>query len=417
MNDDIKTPSPTVKSGSPDKPLVQLKDTEPEKNNAPTPDATNKDDEISVDMSKDSEVFVDGEAAEDKSKSKKSHWWARKISKKQAIIMSVVLVLLIGGGTVFALTRKKPAPQAAVVQEPPKPTTEPSKLTGLQVDPSYNKLPVTGVMIENSIFARPQSGLNQAGIVFEAIAEGGITRFLALYQDTKPKYIGPIRSARPYYLEWALPFQAALAHVGGSPDALNDIKNWGVRNLDQFANAGAYQRITAREAPHNVYTSLDKLLALQKSKGYKSSSFTSFLRKADAPAKLPTAKTIDFSISGPDYSVHYVYNKKANNYLRSVGGAKHLDEKSKKQLAPKVVIALIMSYRLASDAHHSVYGTDGSGYMYIFQDGKVTKGTWKKTNKYAQFQFLDSGAKPIAINAGQTWITALGAKTDVKYKP
>ncbi|MCP5939883.1 DUF3048 domain-containing protein, partial [Klebsiella pneumoniae] len=86
----------------------------------------------------------------------------------------------------------------------PKPTTVANTLTGLQVAPDVNQRPVTGVMIENSTDARPQSGLDQAGVVFEAIAEGGITRFLALFQDTQPDYVGPVRSSRPYYVQWAL---------------------------------------------------------------------------------------------------------------------------------------------------------------------------------------------------------------------
>ncbi len=343
-----------------------------------------------------------------------------KLKKWQWALVITALVILIAGG-VFAgvwiyrhLTKTQP--QAAVVATT-KPTTEPSRLTGLPVSPELNKRPITGVMIENSPDARPQSGLLQAGVVYEAIAEGGITRFLALYEEAQPNYIGPVRSVRPYYLDFALPFQASVAHVGGSPEALSQLRSLHVRDLDEFANAGAYQRITQRYAPHNVYTSSSKLDAIEKAKGFTKSDFTSWPRKKDRPAKIPTAKTIDFAISGYYYSVHYAYDAKSNSYKRSEGGARHMDERSHKQLHPKVVIALVMPYSIESDGKHSQYGTTGSGIMYVFQDGKVQKGVWHKSSRSSQISFTDSTGKPILLNAGQTWISLVGARSDVSYKP
>ncbi len=214
--------------------------------------------------------------------------------------------------------------------------TVPSALTGLLVDPSLNKGPVTGIMIENSEDARPQSGLSQAGVVFEAIAEGGITRFLALFQDTAPDNVGPIRSARPYYLQWALGFDAGYAHVGGSPEAITDISDWGVRDLDQFYNGSSYHRVSSREAPHNVYTAIATLNTLEANKGYTSSTFTSFPRKTEDPLKVPTAKTINFNISGPLYNVAYTYDATTNSYLRSEGGEAHIDANTNTQISPRL---------------------------------------------------------------------------------
>jgi hypothetical protein len=216
----------------------------------------------------------------------------------------VVAVLLIGGGTAYAMLHTSPAPKpvAKAVTKPkkttpPAPTTVPSTLTGLPVAPSVNQRPVTAVMVENSTFARPQSGLDQAGVVFEAIAEGGITRFVALYQDTAPSYIGPVRSVRPYYLSWLDGFNAIVAHVGGSGEALQDINSWGIRDMNQFYNGSYFTRISSRVAPHNVYTSIARLNALEAADGYTTSHYTGFLRKAPSPSKHPTATTINFDIS------------------------------------------------------------------------------------------------------------------------
>lgn len=350
--------------------------------------------------------------------------WFKRLSRPwQIAIIGGCLILC--GGTVAALilfrrTPPPPAPPPPPRQKivAPKPTTEPSRLTGLPVKPSFNKLPVTGVMIENSPDARPQSGLRDAGIVFEAVAEGGITRFLALYQhNTEPVDIGPVRSARPYFLEWIQPFDAGLAHVGGSPDALQDIQKWHIKDLDQFYNSGAYHRVNTRYAPHNMYTSMAQLYALDKSKGYNSSKFTEFLRKKDAPAAKPTAGNIDLSISGYLYNVNYQYDKTHNTYLRKEGGLPHVDARSKKQLSPKVVIVLVMSQTLAADGVHTIYGTTGSGALYLFQDGNVAKGVWKKKDRNHQFRFLDSKNKPLSLNAGQTWLTVVGSTSDIAYKP
>lgn len=344
-----------------------------------------------------------------------------KLTKKEVIIGAVVFVILLGVAVALGFGRQAAAPQSppAVAQKKPapQPTVYTSPLTGMVVTQAESEMPVTGVMIENSDFARPQSGLKEAGVIFEAIAEGGITRFLALSQETSAPNIGPIRSARPYFLEWALGFDAPLAHVGGSPEALQDITSWGVKNLDEFYNGDYYHRISTREAPHNMYTSMAQLNALEKTKGWTSSTFTGFPRKQDSPAATPTAKSIDFSISSPDFSVHYDYSPSTNTYNRSEGGAPHMDATSNTQLSPKVVIALVMPYSLESDGYHSDYNTIGSGKAYVFQDGTVTLGTWSKPSMKDQFTFTDSNGKPIKLNTGQTWISAVAADSDVAYKP
>jgi hypothetical protein len=332
-------------------------------------------------------------------------------------------VLALGLAVTVAIQHANKAPVAShasktvVKKAPPKPTTVASTLSGLQVDPAINQKPVTGVMIENSIQARPQSGLGQAGVVFEAIAEGGITRFLALFQDTAPADVGPIRSARPYYAQWALGFDAGYAHVGGSPEALANIKAWGVKDLDQFHAGGSYHRISSRAAPHNVYTSIDALNQLEASRGYTTSTYTGFPRKKEAPSKQPTAKSINLSISGPIYSVHYDYNVTGNNYLRSEGGATHIDAATNTQISPKVVIALVIPYSLEADGYHSSYAVIGSGQAYIFQDGMVTIGQWSKAANNTQLTFTDGNGQPLSLNPGQTWLSAVSAAPKVTYTP
>jgi len=352
--------------------------------------------------------------------------WRRKLKlhwppgRKEWSLAAILLIAGLAGGLYLTHHHsKKPAAVHIVKQivKPKPPTTVASTLSGLPVDPSVNQRPVTGVMIENSTDARPQSGLGQASVVFEAIAEGGITRFLALFQDTAPGSVGPIRSARPYYLQWELGFNAGYAHVGGSPEALADIKAWGVRDLDQFANGGSYQRIPTRAAPHNVYTSITALNQLEAAKGYTSSQFIGFARKKAAPSKQPTAKAIDLTMSGPLYNVHYDYNAASNTYNRSEAGAPHIDANTNTQISPTVVVALVMPYSLESDGYHSDYSTIGTGPAYAFQDGTVTIGQWAKTASTSQFVFTDAAGKPLLLDPGQTWLTAVSGTAKVSYTP
>lgn len=344
-------------------------------------------------------------------KQRKFHLWPRKWSTKKkriatAILAAVLVLIAAGAGYWWYRTHQnKPAGTHAAVEEKPAPTTEASTLTGVQVPIGTNNRGVIGVMIENSPDARPQSGLKEGGVIYEAVAEGGITRFLSLYQEATPDYVGPVRSARPYYVEWLTPYLASYAHVGGSPEALALIKQLGVRDLDQFNNPSAYQRINSRFAPHNVYTSIPALYQLAEQKGYIDSKFTGFARKEPAPANPPTISSIDLAISGALYNVHYDYNPATNTYNRVLAGKPHIDEKSGAQLSPNVVVAVVMPSSIAADRVHTVYATTGSGPVYVFQDGGITQGTWHKANAQTQFTFTDANGQPLALNPGQTWVT------------
>jgi len=342
--------------------------------------------------------------------------WHRNLNKKQKFAVLIAAFLIVGGGGALAMNiLNNQAGRDGSVQVKTQPETVPSKLTGLPVKPEVNERQVTAVMIENSVEARPQSGLRGAGVVFEAIAEGGITRFVALYQDTSSKYIGPVRSVRPYYLDFIKPFDAAIAHVGGSPQALNQIRSQGIKDLDQFSNSDAFRRITSRYAPHNVYTSTTSLDKAEAQRGYKKSNYTGFEhQKKEGKADKITARTINLAISGQLFDVSYTYNPKTNDYSRKVGGVAHKDERTGKTITPKVVIALSMRHSYSGG--YSVYGTTGKGSMVVFQNGTAIKGTWSKKSRNSQFEFKDRNNQPIKLNPGQAWITIV-QPGQTTYKP
>ncbi len=414
MNDDIRHP--------------QLENADEDKNKEPV--KKKKGAEKPTDLLEAPDLYSqeEGFAAANAARKPKDKPWAhlsfKNLTKRQRIVASgaAALLLIVGGAGTYALTKNTPKPPPNVATpvvekavETPKPTTEASRLTGVQVAPELNKRPVTGIMIENSPDARPQSGLKDAGVIYEAIAEGGITRFLTLFEESQPDHIGPVRSVRPYYVELLLPYDASITHAGGSAAGLAKVRDMGVKDIDHGANGDAFQRSSERYAPHNLYTSMAALDKVSAARGYTNSNVKSLARKPEQPGQPVTAGHIDLNISAPLYNVHYDYDPASNDYKRTLAGKPHTDQRSGTQLAPKVVVALAMEYSQAGI--YSVYKTVGSGPVSIFQDGIVQKGSWSRASELEQFTFTDAAGKPVALNPGQTWFSLVKADNAVTYTP
>lgn len=344
----------------------------------------------------------------------KTGFWSR-VRRHRVLLMIIGGIILVFGAAagVFALLYQQPVEVTQevvqVAPEPPQPAPKYySPLTGnLVADEAATKQAVTAAMIENSPDARPQSGIKDSGVVFEAIAEGGITRFMVIYQQEKPQLIGPVRSTRLYDVEWIAAFNASVAHVGGSAEALAEIRNGSYRDIDQFFNAGSYYRASDRYAPHNVYTTSARLDALNTAKGYTSSTFTGFTRTDPAPAEVPNATQVSITISSALYNSTYIYDKTTNTYARSQGGAPHLDREAG-QITPTVIVAMrVNESTVLQDGYREVIPTIGSGAATIFQNGTATPVTWTKTSKASQITFTDAEGKDVPLVRGQTWIAAV----------
>lgn len=325
-------------------------------------------------------------------------------------IIGAVLVVLALAGSCAAWLMSKPAPiDTTPIAVTPKPKYY-SLLTGeLMNNEADGTKPVTAIMIENSPDARPQSGLKAAEVVYEAVAEGGITRFLALYQQHKPQLIGPVRSVRLYYVDWLTPFNASVAHVGGSAKALSLVRSGSYRDIDQFFNDAYYWRATDRYTPHNVYTSFKKLDALNKAKGYKTSHPKPFERAdvSEVPSASMNARTVNITISSSLYNSRYTYSAKTKLYKRHEGGVTHTD-REKGAITASVVIALrVDMQQVFEDGYRESIKTSGSGKAVVFQNGRATKVTWHKPTRSSQLSFTDAKGKPFVLVRGTTWISAV----------
>jgi hypothetical protein len=279
------------------------------------------------------------------------------------------------------------------------------------------------VVIDNEIHSRPPMGLSNAQIVYEAPAEAGITRFLAVYcYSPRLNYnkgdftIGPIRSLRPYFLEWAEELNAPIVHVGGSPEALEKLKNSNIPDLNQYYNGGYFWRDSIRVAPHNVFTNLKKLSEFLKNKfpsfeeehqvwNYNTNALRSQDNVADSSVKSvnSSVESVIIDYLRPEHLVKWVYDKNTNFYFRFQGNAEHKDADGSKISAKNIVIQ-ITDIEVVDEIGRRRIKTTGEGKTIIFQNGKIIRGIWKKPTKNSLTRFYNSTGEEIKFNKGSTWI-------------
>ncbi|MEX0748528.1 MAG: DUF3048 domain-containing protein [Candidatus Saccharimonadales bacterium] len=333
----------------------------------------------------------------------------KRFLKKHWKPLVATLVILVVAGSAWALQLKPESNGNRIDRntssQEEAPITEAAPLTGIEVTPDIARQPVTAVIIENSPNARPQSALNAADIVFEAVTEGGITRFLAFFQQQNPGKIGPVRSLRPPFLDWIMGFDAPFAHVGGSAQALQLAAQRGAKSLNQFSNGDAYYRSNDRVAPHNMYTSISSLRALQKSRGYKPSSFKKIPRSDDAPAAEPVATRITVDFSSSLYQAQFHYQAENNSYSRYLAGSPHIDRETGEAIETKNVIIIKMPSR--QNGQYVEMDTIGSGDAVLFKDGTSRNIRWRQSSYNDRIELLDGEGAEIKLNRGKSWFSIL----------
>jgi len=297
-----------------------------------------------------------------------------------------------------------------------------------------------GVMIENSIDARPQSGLSGADTIYEAVAEGGITRFLAIFYCQDAGQVGPVRSARTYFVDFASEYAdfPLYAHVGGAnqpgpADALGQLDTYGWSNyndLNQFSIGFPtfwrdYDRLPNVATEHTMYSSVDKLLDYAKTtrkltnvdENGKSwdTNFIPYKFVDDAPlSQRSTSQSIHLEFwqsAGSGYNVDWTYDPKTNLYARANGGKPHMDKDTGKQLAAKNVVVLEMVQDDANDGYvandHLLFQDKGTGKAVIFKDGKRINGTWEKDKRTSRTIVTDASGSEIKFDRGLIWFEVL----------
>lgn len=308
-----------------------------------------------------------------------------------------------------------PTPEPTATLEPT-PTPDVSLVTGENTFArgALSKRPWM-VMIDNHPDAYPQSGMNQAAVVFEGLAEYGITRFIALYADgvtPNVKEIGPVRSTRLYFAQWAMGFHPVYAHAGGSPDGVQLAET-----TDQFVNFEALRlgkftwRDGRRMAPHNLYTSSDLLRSFAESKGVSefSESDVGYLFNTIPAASPVEAASVSYFFLDRSSRAGFVFDPASNGYHRLMRGQPHIDRVTGQQLWTRnVVVMQVNEAARAGDAKQRIdQEVVGSGPVQIFMAGRRVDGTWRKDSEAEPLRFYDANGGEIVFNAGPIWIAAI----------
>ena len=340
--------------------------------------------------------------------------------KTQMTVLVVVGLVIIGVVLLYYFVLSKDGGVSFDLNDDKKSLLAERRLDGVMVEPEKANLFPEGVMIENLVSIRPQSGLEEAGIVYEAVVEGGITRFMAMYAGEEAEEIGPVRSARPYYVEWNSEYDALYVHCGGSPEALEMISAFNVLNINQIGgDHGYFWRDNSIAAPHNLFTSSEFLTFALRDKDFqdKTPTYESWLFKDEAAKSgRPTEeKTITIDFSGPDYLVEYEYDADSNTYLRFNGGVEHLDRNSGDQLAPTNVVIQKVESRVTDNEGRLEQDVVGIGDAIVFRDGEAIEGTWEKDDRVSRTKFLDKNGQEIALDRGQTWVEVVPTDRTVDY--
>lgn len=295
-------------------------------------------------------------------------------------------------------------------------------IDGVEVEAGRENLLPVAIMIENLVTVRPQSGLQSANVVYEALAEGGITRFMAVFASGDAvEEIGPVRSAREYYVEWAEEYEGMYAHAGGSPTALSRLyQNSYLTDLNQISGDHSYfWRDSATAAPHNLYTSSELLAFAQRDKGQEGNSGTyspwRFSGSSEA-STLGDVTSITIPYSSSSYEVEYTYDSNSNTYLRSNGGVAHTDENTGEQIAVHNILVQYVGTSLSGDDQGRLnINTTGTGEALLFNNGTVIEGTWAKTGAGERTRFFTEDGVEMTFNPGNIWVQVVPNDRTVEY--
>lgn len=402
---------------------------------------------------------------------------------KQAFLLSVVLFLLSAGASYVLFSQMRGAapgglaggggvvetevPQAAtesrLVIAPEEPKTEACPLNGklytkTERDAWAVRRPLA-VMIENHVEARPQSGLGSADVVYEAVVEGGITRFMALFYceaQVRDVLVAPVRSARQFFVDMASEYNFPLyAHVGGANGddtdprvrALENLASygWNLQNdMNQFSIGYPtfvrnYDRVPGKEiaTEHTMESSTERLWGVAEKRGWKNVSpdvnikgktipgedwqkaFTpwSFADEAPSSSRGTIAKvSYDFWSGYSDFSVAWNYDPATNMYRRVMAGEPHKDMNTDKQISVKNVLVLNMKELPSIDVHkHNYIQTNDSGKGMLFQNGQAIAVKWSKKDRLSRMVITDEKNKPVSFARGQIWISAIPLTNTITF--
>ena len=328
----------------------------------------------------------------------------RKKKKKGWKILLGIIVLLVIGAWVYYFV----SPPA--VQDKLKKNIKVKSESSIKIVDINSTTRPYAVMIDNHDTAR-HAGLQDSYLNYEIIVEGGLTRIMALFKDQNTELIGPVRSSRHYFLDYAMENDAIYAHFGWSDRAKNDISSLGINNMNGITNASnAYWRDTSIAAPHNVYTSMENLEAQAKTLGYSTESEDWLLldyseKNVDLSTREDAMVAVNVDIVYSYYhTTGYYYDADNKVYLRSMNNVAHKDRVTGETYTAKnVIIEQVGNYSFDSEGRQDLENI-GTGNGYYMTNGYAVPITWTKDSRSGKTKYAYLDGTELKVNDGNTWI-------------
>lgn len=278
---------------------------------------------------------------------------------------------------------------------------------------------VVAVMLDNHPKASPHYGLNRADIVYEILAEGSITRYLALFQSERPEVIGPVRSLRPYNIDVAVGFDAILAHAGGSPDAKARVTNERLPSFDDTTGRGgvAFYRSTERPAPHNLMTGKDYLNHAEESFGYGEAFTLPTLKFKNSEEEMSgeAALWVEIEYNQTHYTTAFAYDEETQLYTRYLRDELHLDAETREPITVTNILVIEAHHQVLDEQGRRAINVTGEGNGYLFQRGKMKPVDWKYVDGIIR-AYIDG--EEVGLYPGQTWVNVVpnqGLENKIRY--
>ncbi len=344
--------------------------------------------------------------------------------KKRSLLAFIIILLLLVVALVGTYFYFHPEEKDKLLEQIPNiitPTPTPTPKITI-VDPDSHTRPYA-VMIDNNVGNHNHAGLLDAYLTYEIIVEGGLTRIMAIFKDTDTSLIGPVRSSRHYFLDYALENEAIYSHYGWSTFAQNDIRVLGVNNINGMTNGGnAFWRDRSIASPHNVFTSMDHLKKQAESLGYSLTGSGDLLLHYSVDdvdyheiADAVSATSVSMSYSYGE-TRSYTYDATTKMYLRSMNGSPHVDKETKEQLSYRnVIIELVSNYTLDREGHQDIRNIR-SGDGFLLSSGKLIPITWSKESRSAKTKYTYSNGEEMVVNDGRTFIQIVPINQKVTYE-
>ena len=342
-----------------------------------------------------------------------------KKKSKTPLVIGIILLLMVATGVGLSLTGTLPTP----ITPDPVDNRPINPLTGLRADTLPNR--VVQFSIDN-VDCRPQSGLSKADIIFEMPAEGGLTRLQALFYGETPDVVGPIRSARPYFINVAREYKSIFVHHGASQAGEEYLKTGVVQDISPLYNDGVFYRSNTRVAPHNSmlhYADLWKAIrdrGLDVKKEIRTFTFAPEVAKdtnKDTEGKEPVVPTVTaITVDNPYTLVEYKYIQESNLYEHYVDGELYIDAENDAPITASNILIQYVRSSVNADGKTLTIDMTAGGKAMLFTGGNMVEGTWSRADLDAPTIFTDGKGKEFVLTRGKTWIHVIDQNAKVSYK-